>query len=845
MNRFALVVLTGMLLGIVYDIGAETKETGAATTPCVGYTKITVTRGAYVLAAVQFDAIDGGNITFGELVGDELPAGSRAITWNKTTSRYRVITRGDQGWPNAARNLELRRGTGLWFHVPANVGDEESYEVVLMGRVPNADMTYVPIVGRWNFLSYPYPADMKWLDTRLAARSRTGAVMGVWDTAKDRWQMYRRTSAGWRGAEDVVLAPGAGFIYMPGFKGRRRRGFTWSEPRPYPVCAMSVYTDMDEFIEAHSGYLSGDGWMVDNWMIDEMPPPPDDVFFSPGLGSSAGSTDNGDGSAGSAGDGGATPDHSDTNVQVDGVDEADIVKTDGKYIYSVTSGRLSITRAYPVKEAGIVADIRVSAMGPREMFVSGDRLLLFGEWDGTTIAALYDIKDRSEPRRIKTVVVGGSYKTSRRIGPYAYFVVQGGRVSSGFHSVNSLRLGVSASPAPDGTTPSGTDIGGQDEKQALPVYKEDGEEKPIAHINCIGKLPGDGGGRRVISIVSIHMQTGKVRRSVVSGWAQKVYCSHSNLYLAGSWNSSTTVHKLHICRGRAGFVAQAIVPGRVLNQFSMDEFSGRFRIATTDTNWRYGGSSKLHILDCGMEVEGALTGIAPGEEIYSARFMGKRAYLVTFKTVDPFFVIDVSKPKKPRILGELKIPGYSDYLHPMGDNMIMGIGKHAIPGASSNVAWYQGLKIAIYDVSDVSSPVEKHCLIIGDRGSESEALRDHRAFLYDAEKQILVLPARIAELPEGVPALDGGVWPNRGVCKFHGAIVLNVIPDKGIFERGRIAHTPSDSLPTDTYWGWGDSGMCVRRSLYIGDVLYTISAKKIKANDLNTLEDLALFNFSF
>jgi hypothetical protein len=234
-----------------------------------------------------------------------------------------------------------------------------------------------------------------------------------------------------------------------------------------------------------------------------------------------------------------------------------------------------------------------------------------------------------------------------------------------------------------------------------------------------------------------------------------------------------------------------------------------------------------------MEIVGSVEDLAPGERIYSARFIGDRAYLVTFKKVDPFYVIDLSDPMDPEVLGFLKIPGYSDYLHPFDEDHVIGVGKWTEESDSGNFAWYQGVKISVFDVSDVSNPVESANIILGDRGTDSYALRDHKAFLFDKEKGILVIPVSLAKIDES--KYDGDIPANAfGQVYWQGAMVLDIDEDS-IEERGRVSHYDEDDEFNRWYWG---GNKAVQRSLYMDDVLYTISQSKIKANDLGTIAEI-------
>ena len=175
----------------------------------------------------------------------------------------------------------------------------------------------------------------------------------------------------------------------------------------------------------------------------------------------------------------------------------------------------------------------------------------------------------------------------------------------------------------------------------------------------------------------------------------------------------------------------------------MDENNGFFRIATTTGEiWRTDSltsKNNVYILDEALQLTGKVEDIAPGEKIYSVRFMGDRGYMVTFKNVDPFFVLNLKNPASPKILGALKIPGFSDYLHTYDDNHIIGFGKETVELSQNGGtnAYYQGLKLAVFDVTDVSHPVEMFKTIIGDRGTDSEVLRNHKTLLFDKEKGIL------------------------------------------------------------------------------------------------------------
>ena len=229
-----------------------------------------------------------------------------------------------------------------------------------------------------------------------------------------------------------------------------------------------------------------------------------------------------------------------------------------------------------------------------------------------------------------------------------------------------------------------------------------------------------------------------------------------------------------------------------------------------------------------MKIAGKLEGIAQDERIYSTRFIGDRLYMVTFKRIDPLFVIDLSNPENPKVLGELKIPGFSDYLHPYDENHIIGIGKETSENEWGGVS-IKGLKLALFDVSDVEKPKQIDQYIIGESGTDSEALREHKAFLFDKKKNLLVIPVREVERRGYYEQSTRQYMPER---VWQGAYAFGLTPEEGFELKGKISHYNGNE-EQQYYWG---SPYAVTRSLYMDDVLYTISSRKIEANDLNDID---------
>jgi len=231
--------------------------------------------------------------------------------------------------------------------------------------------------------------------------------------------------------------------------------------------------------------------------------------------------------------------------------------------------------------------------------------------------------------------------------------------------------------------------------------------------------------------------------------------------------------------------------------------------------------NNLYILDAAMKKRGSITGIAPGENIYSTRFLGKRGYMVTFKLVDPLFVLDMSDIDNPKILGKLKIPGYSNYLHPVDENHIIGFGKDTQENKSG--AFYQGMKMALFDITDVSNPKEEYVEIIGGRGTDSPLLYNHKALLYDAEKRLLAFPVTVYSEKDGVT--------NYGDFEFSGAYVYDFEASTGFKLTGKISHLSSDDyLKSGSSYDFNRS---IDRILYANGNLFTTSKSFVQAHTLD------------
>ncbi len=565
--------------------------------------------------------------------------------------------------------------------------------------------------------------------------------------------------------------------------------------------------------------------------------------------------------------------YSSTNVQVSGVDEADIVKNDGRYIYIVKDNTVRVVDAYPpagIKELDKVIFADVSFY-PSDMYVDGDRLVVIGNgaddlriqeenssekmssylWypygGSTTAVYIFDITDRANIELERKVVTEGNYGSSRKVDDTVYLVTN----KYQYYYPMPLAEG----PVARDLVPLYADIKGSNLKKA-----DEPEDFAKVSVGCGDILywpAGDSTEYLIVSAIPVTDTDAKVEEQVVMGSSGEIYASRTNLYVTeadyGDWwapvvDEKTVIHKFALDPGNIEYRGKGEVPGHILDQFSMDEYRGNFRIATTvGSVWdsEDPSTNNVYVLDSDLNQIGEIENIAPGETIYSTRFMGGRAYMVTFKKVDPFFVIDLSDPKDPEILGKLKIPGYSDYLHPYDDNHIIGFGKEAIDASESEIAerdldfaWYQGMKVAMFDVSDVENPKEMYKIVIGDRGTESPLLYDHKALLFDKEKGIMAFPVTVAEVSQQLKDSPDTPDDTYGDPVYQGAYVYDVSLENGFEFKGKVTHYSEDEVAdkAGSYW-WGTSD--IQRILYIGNYLYTVSNSKVKANDFDDLGDVS------
>src|SRR3989449_2358099 len=266
----------------------------------------------------------------------------------------------------------------------------------------------------------------------------------------------------------------------------------------------------------------------------------------------------------------------------------------------------------------------------------------------------------------------------------------------------------------------------------------------------------------------------------------------------------------------------------------MDEYNGHFRVVTSSNSWS-NGMTNLYVLDLSMKIIGRLDGISPGVTLHAARFMVDKAYLVTFKRMDPLFVIDLKDPTKPSVLGQLNVTGVSDYLQPYDSSHLIGIGNSAQNVAWENAALFLGLKLSLFDVTDPHKPVDLSDFTIGERGTNSPALTDQKTVLFEKSLNLLVIPIEVWGQPPASGSYEGYYPYSQAISQV--AYVFHVSPENGIVFIGAISHFP-DQVPVNL----AVSAYYVTRSLYIGNVLYTISSAMVKMNSLADLSPLGSVN---
>lgn len=541
--------------------------------------------------------------------------------------------------------------------------------------------------------------------------------------------------------------------------------------------------------------------------------------------------------------------HSDTNVQVKGIDEGDIVKTDGKYLYIMKSSRdyIDIVKVYPYRTADKVGTIEFSdEVTGTEMYINDNNLVVISskyapmvkdrDSNYVSMISVYDINNPSNPDLVREFNIEGSFITSRMKDNFVYLVA-----SSYPMNIND----------------------------PIPLYQDSKEHsgyKPSCECNDIGILDDSYIYPTFTSVITLDLQDVEDSTATVNNFVGdtiNVYMSHENIYLISErypgnfpvWGGIidgflpeysdyiTVITKLGYQDQDVSFVGQSQFEGTFLNQFSLDEYDGYLRVVgTKGSTWDDTSESFLITYDKDMNQVSMIDKLAKGESVYAVRFYEDTGVVVTFKQTDPLFVFDLSDPENPELKGELKIPGFSDYLHFIDEDTVLGIGKDAVPADGEwgyDFAWYQGLKIAVFDISDMSNPKQISSVAIGDRGTSSPALYDHKAIVFDEKHDKIIIPVLEAQVDmEYCKMMYGTYDADLASCYgdnlWQGTVILGIDDDGKLSEDGTISHYPLDY---EGYYSDYDR-YSIYRNVVVEDAIVSISDGYVMINDLDSLDEL-------
>lgn len=543
-----------------------------------------------------------------------------------------------------------------------------------------------------------------------------------------------------------------------------------------------------------------------------------------------------------------TKDYSTTNIQVENVDEADIVKTDGDYIYSISEDNVIITDVKDPKQPKVVATIQSEDDDiPEDIILYKDKLVVISTKGNqtqryyynnrmNTVVKIYNITSREKPVLTKSYEMYEPYYTSRCIDNVLYVISSG-----------NLR---------------------KEDDEIVVGYNEDNMEKELS-VDKIKYLKDVKTTKQtLISTVDLNNETADIKLDSYLMNISNAYVSENAIYLLNQRYSNDTKMPISLLFGLKGvfgledyyemdsesgyyteiykfdikenveYKAKTKVKGKTINQYSLDEKDNHLRIALYDND-----GSRVAIFDEDLKQIGISDNVAKGEKMYSSRFIGDKVYFVTYKTIDPLFVMDLSNETKPKVLEKLKIPGYSTYLHPYDENHIIGIGMETkeIINRNSNgkvistTAKVVGMKMALFDVSNVNSPVQISSVVIGDSRTTSAILTNPKALLFSKEKSLIAIPVNNYSQDFEVTSSNNYETMINNYTKYskpynaEGYFIYNINVQDGFKLKGVITHEKTNA----TYYY---SNSKLLRGLYIDNNLYTVSETMIKVNELDSLK---------
>ncbi len=535
--------------------------------------------------------------------------------------------------------------------------------------------------------------------------------------------------------------------------------------------------------------------------------------------------------------------HSSTNVQVNGVDEADIIKNDGRYIYYLSNNILTITDCADGKNIKVVSKIdltdKENPVGyAAEFYIYNDKLIVLSNKEKQiaeqyaettniacdclayalycdTAVTVYDITDKAKPEQLYTQIIDGDYTSSRFINGKLITV---SNYSIPYNYVSGDDFDEACEAVKNFSVPSYAVNGGESKKIAADRIKCFDNETPTQYI--------------VTAIIDINNLEAEPKLNAYLGGGYEVYCTADEMFIAENeysywtpekeyvptdsngikFSSTTHIYAFDITDDGVIYKKDIVVGGNCINQFSMDKYGDYFRIATNGAKYNGKTATYVYVLDKDFNVVGFLNNIAEGEQMKSARFMGNTLYLVTFYQTDPLFVIDLSDPKKPEVKGELKIPGFSSYLHPVGENLVIGVGEGGTMNGVDGSA-----KLSLFDVSDPCYPKELDNYTVADAYFDA----NHKAFMtVDADSFALCLTDRS--------------YAGNNYREDYKIMMFDLI-EKGITVHGEYDAFSWES-GKDYYYG-------MLRGAFIGDTIFAVNGYGIKAYSMTTNELLGEAEF--
>lgn len=640
-------------------------------------------------------------------------------------------------------------------------------------------------------------------------------------------------------------------------------------------------------------------------------------------------------------------DFSKTNSQVSWVDESDIIKTDWKYVYYYNDTQ-KIIYIIDTTENKVLKKIALpKTFNSPVLYIWDNKLVILANGysntnyskrgyyinrSSKTYTIVYDITDKSTPKLEKLYVNDWDLRKSRKIGKYVYVISNNSFAVPyyNFKSVDDIKININniiPKKLELSKTSNKNDQNLKIKWKSLPFNIKAGNVAKCSDIEY--SLPDEETLKKfnfnpsynIVSIINIEDSSDEVKTKVIAWSNSEIYMSLSNLYLTDSiyqsqnykcpadtmcimpyyygGTNNTLVHKMNIKSNDLSYQDSTILPWRPLNQYSMDEKDNNFRIITTTNNWANNNEkhTDLYILDKDLELVSSLNNMWEKENFKSSRFMWDKLFLVTFKDVDPLYAIDLADVKNPKILWELKIPGYSSYLHPYDENHLIWLWKDTYDVNWRTKMWW--LKVDLYEInydkkcwdSDLSADEKTKCeswdykwiivkqkftKTLGDQWSNSEAEYNPRMFMWNSSKNLLFLPATL------YTKFNKTDYRNKDF--FQGLVTLNIDKNSGITEKYRLSHINSSFIeeqrlkecskyttpepvkqeckklidgstycppvkriyvPTycyadSTVWeyianrNWIFRTSFVKRALWIGDNVYSISDDKLVKSDILT-----------